>query len=96
MVFEVPKSKRSIKQNRYQFTFDGEKFELPKMQYIPVGVSGLLKDERINEAFEALADGNARLQQVLMGLDSEQIQALFADWESESDVTAGESPASES
>lgn len=95
MVFKVPASKRSIKQNRYEFEVDGKKFELPKMQYIPVGVAGLLQDEQLNEAFAELADGNDSLRAALMHLDAEQVEALFKDWQEESGISAGESPASE-
>lgn len=96
MVFEVPKSKRSIKQNRYEFSVEGETFSLPKLEYVPVGAADAFQKGNIIDGFEAASGGDDRLVRAVAGLDADQLQALMKDWEENSDVSVGESPASDS
>lgn len=95
-MFEVPKSKRSIKQNRYQFKLDGKTFDVPKAQYLPLRAAKLFDEEKFIAGFLELAEGNKALEDALLGLDGEQLNALMEDWQKESDVSLGESDTSES
>lgn len=103
MVFAVPASKRSLKQNRYEFTIPGDKkkYSIPLAKYLPSGAverMGELADQvsifDILSFFDdsEVTEGTAA---AVRKLDNEQIMALMADWQKESGITVGESSASE-
>lgn len=94
-MFEVPKSKRSIKQNRYQFKLAGKTFDIAKAQYLPMRAAKLFEEEKIVDGLLQLAEGNEALEDALLDLDGEQLSALVEDWQRESDVSLGESETSE-
>lgn len=97
MVFEIPKSKASIDQNRFKFKFPGERktYSVPLMKYLKpslavqfeelseVAAFKLIIDEYIPEAFEKFDD-------------VEQFEAFLEQWKSESGISVGESEASPS
>ncbi len=96
MVYQVPASKASIKQNRFEFSLPGSKkvYSVPKLQFVKpslalsfgemteVQVANALFTEYLPEAFPLLED-------------SSQLQALMEAWQAESEgVGVGESEAS--
>lgn len=98
MAFAVPKSKQSIKQNRFEFTLpdDPKKiYSVPLLKFLrpafilqaeslsELAFARLLFDEYLPEAFEKLDD-------------ADQLQALMQAWQEASGITAGESSASPS
>lgn len=111
MVYAVPPSKSSVKQNRFEFTVPGSKrvHSVPKVQYVkpsflsslralaadvpdgqdpPDVVKMALYDAQL-AMFEHYVPGFADLFD-----DSEQIGILMAAWQSESNISLGESSAS--
>ena len=111
MVYAVPPSKASVKQNRFEFTVPGSKktHSVPKVQYIkpaflkrlrdltadvpageepPDAVKMALFDAQL-EMFEHYVPGFGELFD-----DSDQIGALMAAWQAESNISLGESSAS--
>lgn len=103
MTYAVPASKRSLKQNQFEFTVPGDKkkYSLPLAKFLPSGaVEEMAKLENnvglsdILGFFDsaALAPGTAA---AVRKLDNEQINELMAAWQAESGITVGESSASE-
>lgn len=96
MAFQVPKSKASIRQNRFEFQVEegGKTYDLPLMKYLPVRVIEAMNDT--DRSFGALlsAFGDGEAAEAVRDLDAEQLNALMEAWEEESGITAGESAAS--
>lgn len=101
MVYQVPKSKASIGQNRFRFEIDGTEYEIPLLKYITGDV--------VREMAELEAAGGMRrawANYIMFGpadspvgravrtLDQEQLADLAGAWAEESGVTPGESLAS--
>ena len=95
MVYEVPKGKASVKQNRFEFRMPGKTkvYSVPKLQYLKpslalkldglseIDAARLLFAEYLPEAFDQFEDG-------------EQLQDFMAAWTDASGVGLGESGAS--
>lgn len=94
--FHVPRSKASIKQNRFQFTMPDDPkrvYDIPLLKYLPpklaveaselseIAFTKLLFETYMPDAFDQFED-------------SEQLQAFMAAWSEASNVTPGESSAS--
>jgi len=98
MTFEVPASKRSLKQNQFLFKVPGNRkqFSVVKAKYIPVGLieklSGTEKAVSIKDLLELFGGGEA--SEAVRDLDSEQLNALTVAWQKDSGISVGESSAS--
>ena len=93
MAFSVPASKRSVKQNRFEFTIDGKKFDIPLMKYLPLSAAEAFENEEPVRGILAACDGDAARDAVRQ-LDGEQLDALLTAWQEASEVKVGESSAS--
>lgn len=93
MAFQVPQSKKSIKQNRFEFQIGDDVFEVPLLKFAPVRAAELLeKGEQVQALLAMLDDEAAR--DAVRSLDGEQFGALMDAWSKASGVDAGESAAS--
>lgn len=95
MVFQVPASKASIKQNRFEFTFPGSKevHSIPLMKFLKPAL--MLRLNGMQEADAGLLILNELLPDVIDRFeDAEQLEEFFNAWSEASGVTPGESPAS--
>lgn len=93
MVFQVPPSKRSLKQNQFEFAIGDRQFSVPLLRYIkpslafeldgatPAAAAGLLFQEYLPDALPLFED-------------VEQLNAFATAWQEASGVTSGESEAS--
>lgn len=95
MVFQVPASKASIKQNRFEFQIPGSKkiFSVPLLKYLKpslalelegsteVGAAKALFNEYLPDAFHLFEDGD-------------QLAAFLEAWKDASGIGVGESQAS--
>ena len=96
MVYEVPKGKASLKQNRFEFKMPGKTkvYSVPKLEFMKpslalqlegditgAAAARLLFGEYLPEAFESFEDG-------------QQLQDFMAAWAEASGVSLGESGAS--
>lgn len=95
MVFQVPTSQASIKQNRFEFTLPGSKkvYSVPKLQFVKpsialqfndlseIQIANILFSEYLPEVFPQLEDAS-------------QLEALLNAWKEESGIDVGESGAS--
>lgn len=97
MVYQVPKSKASIKQNRFEFSFPGERKvrSVPLLQYVRPALA--LKFEELGEAESVkllFADIYPSEDLFAKFEDVEQFEAWLEEWQRQSGVTVGESSAS--
>ena len=98
MTYEVPESKRSLKQNQFLFKVPGntKQFTVVKAKFLPVGLietlSGNDKAVSIKDLLELFGGGEA--SEAVRGLDSEQLNDLMGAWQKDSGISVGESSAS--
>jgi hypothetical protein len=95
-MFQVPPSKASVKQNRFEFTMPSDpkkSLSLPLLKYLkPTLIAQLDKGEKI-DVIKGLLDA------YLPGLfdkfdDFDQVTALYEAWAEASGISVGESSAS--
>lgn len=94
MPFDVPASKKSIAQNRFEFTLEGESYSLPLLKFAPVAAAEHFENGRNVAGILACCENEAA-REAVRSLDSDQFGELLNAWSAASGVTPGESPASE-
>lgn len=94
MPFDVPASKKSIKQNRFEFTLEGETHSIPLLKFAPVEAVENFELNRNVAAILACCENEAA-RNAVRSLDSEQFDALMEAWYKASGISVGESSASE-
>lgn len=98
MTFQVPESKRSIRQNQFEFKVPGDRktYRIPKAKYMTMGQVETLatkgENVQITDILEILGQGEAR--EAVRTLDQEQLEALMEAWQEASGLSVGESSAS--
>lgn len=92
-MFEVPQSKKSIKQNQFEFTIGKQRYSVPLLKFAPIEAAELLEQGKQVAAFLTMLGSDAARDAVRQ-LDGEQFAALAEAWTAASGVDAGESPAS--
>lgn len=90
-MFEVPKSKASIKQNRFEFRIDGQSHSVPLIKFLPVRIVERMDSNGLAGILEAF---DPATREVLRDLASDQFEALSDAWAAASEVDVGESSAS--
>jgi hypothetical protein len=102
MVYAVPASKKSHKQNRFEFTVPGSKktYSIPLAKYMSVGqVEVMSKKGDDLDLTDLLSifneDATAGAAEAVRKLDQEQLDGLMSAWQTESGISVGESSASE-
>lgn len=93
MVYEVPESKRSIRQNRFEFKFKGKKYSMPKLKYLPMEAAELMESGQELKGIMVALD-NDKARDAVRQMDAEQFADLMAALEKASGVSAGESSGS--
>lgn len=97
MPYEVPQSKKSLKQNVFEFTFPRSKkvYSVPLVKYIRPGlaieIGELGEVEMVKRLFEEFAPGQNLLDKFE---DMEQLEAWAHAWREASGISVGESQAS--
>ena len=97
MVYEVPVSKRSAKQNVFEFKVGQKSYTVPKFAYLSVGVLESLSaagDDAMGPFLDAFGTKDTPIGKAVRSLDQEQLIGLIKAWQADSDVTVGESEAS--
>jgi hypothetical protein len=97
MVYEVPPSKRSIKQNQFQFKLAGAEYSLPRFKFIEIGQLELLTqpETRITGLLSIAGGADTPLGAAFRKLVADQLEGLIEAWQEDSGVTLGESSASD-
>lgn len=100
MPFDVPASKKSIKQNRFEFTIPAaddpdarRNYSIPLLKFAPVAAAEAFEQDQPIKAI-LLALDNAKANDDIRALDGDQFGALIEAWQEASGITAGESEAS--
>ena len=93
MTFSVPASKKSIKQNRFEFEIGGEKYDVPLLKFAPVGAMEAFEADKNTTGMILVADSE-RARDAIRTLDGSQIEGLMKAWGEASDITPGESQGS--
>ena len=93
MAFQIPASKRSIKQNRFEFKVGNKTHSIPLLKFLPVRAAELFENGKNLAGLIAAADEDAT-REVIRDLDGEQLEALIEAWQEASGVEVGESSAS--
>lgn len=96
MVFEVPKSKASIKQNRFEFKLPGgaKVYSLPLAKYLKPALA-MRMDKDQTEAMFLLFESYYPGEQIFDKFeDGEQFEAFINAWNEASGIDMGESSAS--
>lgn len=93
MAYKVPESKRSYKQNQFEFELpDGKTYSIPKSKYLTIGqvekLSAKTTETNISDMLELFGKGAAA--KAARTLDIEQLQALMTAWQEDSGITTGE------
>jgi hypothetical protein len=95
MAFQVPASKASKGQDRFEFEIDGKTFSVRKAKFVPI--DALVQLETAGLRTLEFFGGDNKTQIAAVGsLEREQFAALVLAWREDSEVTAGEAPASAS
>jgi hypothetical protein len=95
MTFEVPASKASVGQDKFDFSIAGKKYSVRKLKYVPIGQRSSISHD--GEAqLEFFGVDGTKQGDAVRGLDEEQFKALVEAWQADSEVTVGESEASSS
>jgi hypothetical protein len=97
MVYEVPASKASIRQNKFEFKIGGKSYTVPKFAYLPVSVAEILEntpDDAVGPYLDIFGTKDTPVGKAVRTLDKDQLVGLIQAWQGDSDVTAGESEAS--
>lgn len=95
MVYQVPASKASLKQNRFEFQIPGSKkiYSVPLLKFLKPALAFRIESATEVEAASALFD--EYLPEALEKFeDGEQLGAFMQAWAEASGVTVGESKAS--
>lgn len=95
MAFAVPQSKKSIKQNRFEFEVEDVTYDVPLLKFSPVAAMEAFENGKNITGFLLTADSD-KARDALRSLDSDQLEALSDAWSAASDVTPGESAGSSS
>jgi hypothetical protein len=94
-MFEVPKSRASVKQNRFEFKLEGSDrvYSVPLLKFLPAKSVQAFEDGKELRGILLAADDPAT-RAALEDLDGDQLGALAEAWSAESGVTPGESSTS--
>lgn len=93
MAFQIPESKKSIKQNRFEFELAGKALEIPHLKFAPAGAMEHFEQERTMSGLMLVCDDD-ETRDALRSLDGEQLSAFMDAWAAASGVDVGEFAAS--
>lgn len=97
MVYEVPSSKRSVKQNMFEFKIANRTYSVTKFEYLSIGV---LEDieaapaDAIGPFLGVFGPKDSPVREAIRTLNKDELSGLIEAWRADSDVTVGESSAS--
>lgn len=92
-MFEVPASKRSIKQNRFEFKVGGATHSIPLLKFLPASAAESFEAGKQITAVIAGCDSDDA-KDAIRSLDGDQLEAFMNAWAEASGVSPGESSAS--
>jgi hypothetical protein len=93
-MYTVPKSKKSLKQNQFEFKINGKEFSIPLLKYMKPSVVAKLGTASPAQVVLALFDEYLGPEVIDEFEDMEQIDAFLTALQEASGVDVGESSAS--
>lgn len=94
MSYEVPASKRSIKQDVFEYAIGGKTYKVVTAKYLNGHQMEAVTSGDLTGIFNIFGTPGSPEGEAIRTLDQEQLEALIEAWTSDSDLTLGESPAS--
>lgn len=94
MAFQVPASKASKGQDKFEFTIGNETFRVRRMKYLKIDRLQELETDGLEALVFFKGSGGAQ-QKAVGSLEGEQFEALVNAWRADSEVSEGEVPASD-
>lgn len=90
MVYEVPDPKKSIYQNRFEFTVGGKAYWLPKAKYLTGAQAEMIRpDDGPAQIFGTISP-DTKTRDVIMSIPVADLEPLLEAWQAESGVTLPE------
>lgn len=93
-MFEIPESKKSLDQNQFRFSYQGEEYTIPKIKFLSPAtvraISAMTSQETVFYLLDQFGSGDLINQLE----DMEQVEALYRAWMQDSGIDVGESLAS--
>lgn len=90
MVYEVPDPKKSIAQNKFEFSVGGKKYWLPRAKFLSGRQIGMLReDDGPVEVFTAIAP-DTRTRDAILEIPVNDLEGLMTAWNEDSGVTLPE------
>lgn len=96
MVYQVPASKASIKQNKFEFKVGTTTHSLPKFKFLPLSVIETIEgsDESVTAYLSIFGEKGTPVGDAIRSLDTDQFTNLIKAWRDDSGIEPGESVAS--
>ena len=92
-MYEVPKSRSSLKKNRFEFRIGDDTYSVPLLKFLKPSIAFALDGASSTAAVQALFD--EYLPEAFGKFeDGEQLEAFMSAWQEASGIEAGESSAS--
>lgn len=95
-MYEVPASKRSVGQDKFEFKIGSKTHKVTKAKYLTGAQLEDLTSGDLPLVFDVFGKRGTAIGDAVRSLDVEQILALVGAWVGDSDLSAGESKASSS
>lgn len=95
MVFQVPASKKSKGQDRFDFELDGKSYSVKRSKFLSVGEQEIIGNGGVTEMIDTVFGARGtELGDAIRELDEDQYVALIEAYNADSGVTPGESAGS--
>lgn len=89
MTFQVPESKKSVKQNRFEFEVNGKKYDIPHLKFAPVAAIEKFEQEQ-NMAGLLLTADTDEAREAIRSFDGSQLEPFLEAWSEASGAEPGE------
>lgn len=89
MTFQVPESKKSVKQNRFEFEVNGKKYDIPHLKFAPVAAIEKFEQEQ-NMAGLLLTADTDEAREAIRSFDGSQLEPFLEAWSEASGTEPGE------
>lgn len=94
MTYEVPASKKSTGQNKFDFKIGSKTFQVVKAKYLTGGQLEDLTSGDVTRIFDTFGERGTKVGDAVRGLELEQILDLVNAWVADSGLDSGKSKAS--
>lgn len=93
-MYEVPESKKSVGQDKFDFKIGGKAHQVTKAKYLTGGQLEDLTSGDVSRIFDVFGPRGSKVGDAVRSLDIEQIMDLVGAWVADSGLDSGKSKAS--